>query len=130
MECARCSKKITPADIPEYVNIPEPFTEKQMIEDAGESLYFLCKLCRDQVEPKSDPHYTKILDDMGTLIKGGTKVYVKFTCHNCGARQTIDEANKFFAHGNGCEECGKTSYPTRFGLMMMMSIGGKSNESL
>ena len=38
-------------------------------------------------------------------IDVGFNVYQKFTCTGCGARQTIDEANKFYTSGK-CEECG------------------------
>lgn len=42
------------------------------------------------------------------LIEAGATVYQKFTCHNCGSRQTIDEPNTFF-HFASCEECGRVT---------------------
>jgi hypothetical protein len=39
------------------------------------------------------------------LIKTkGATIYQKFTCANCGSRQTIDEPNTLFTSGI-CEEC-------------------------
>lgn len=43
------------------------------------------------------------------LAKNPTaKIYQKFTCQHCGARQTMGEANKFFTTGK-CEECDKVT---------------------
>ena len=39
------------------------------------------------------------------LMNEGHTIHQKFTCHRCGTRQTISEANKFFTKGE-CEECG------------------------
>jgi hypothetical protein len=38
------------------------------------------------------------------LIDQGAEIHQKYTCTNCGSRQTIDEPNKFFTHGQ-CEKC-------------------------
>jgi hypothetical protein len=38
------------------------------------------------------------------LIESGATVHQKFTCENCGSRQTVAEANQFFTSGK-CEEC-------------------------
>lgn len=35
----------------------------------------------------------------------GAQVFQKFTCAGCGARQTIDEPNRFYTSGK-CQECG------------------------
>ena len=43
----------------------------------------------------------KTVDDV--IAKGGT-CYQKFTCENCGSRQTIDVPNTFYTSGQ-CEEC-------------------------
>jgi hypothetical protein len=48
-------------------------------------------------------------DEVTMLAKGffdqGHTVFQKFTCGDCGARQTMEEPNRFFAIGL-CEECG------------------------
>lgn len=36
------------------------------------------------------------------------RVYFKFTCGHCGARQTFDKPNSIFADGT-CEACGETT---------------------
>jgi len=38
-------------------------------------------------------------------VLDGLTIHQKFTCDGCGARQTMDEPNKFFVEGH-CEECG------------------------
>lgn len=38
-------------------------------------------------------------------VRAGAVVHQKFTCARCGARQTMEEPNKFFTTGR-CEECG------------------------
>jgi hypothetical protein len=38
------------------------------------------------------------------LIDRGATIYQKYTCTNCGSRQTMAEGNKFFTRGR-CEEC-------------------------
>lgn len=38
--------------------------------------------------------------------KYGAEVFQQFNCAHCGAKQTVDEPNTFYALGT-CEECGK-----------------------
>jgi ribosomal protein S27AE len=38
------------------------------------------------------------------LIDDGATVHQKYTCANCGSRQIMAEANKFFTEGQ-CEKC-------------------------
>lgn len=38
------------------------------------------------------------------LVARGALCFQKFTCEECGSRQTIDEPNKFYVSGR-CEEC-------------------------
>jgi len=40
---------------------------------------------------------------LAVLDQGG-KVHQKWTCQHCGARQIMEEPNKFFRSGR-CEEC-------------------------
>lgn len=40
------------------------------------------------------------------LIAKGAKVFQKWTCAHCGARETMNEPNVFFKSGK-CEDCGK-----------------------
>ena len=53
---------------------------------------------------KDYPFYEVAKQAEELVQKGGT-VYQKFTCENCGSRQTMDEEYKFFTTGK-CEECG------------------------
>jgi len=39
------------------------------------------------------------------FMDAGARVYQQFNCGTCGAKQTIDEENKFFTHGR-CDVCG------------------------
>lgn len=46
------------------------------------------------------------------------KFFQKFTCGSCGARQTIDEPNKFYTSGR-CEECDSVTELKVCGCMMV-----------
>jgi len=50
------------------------------------------------------------------------KVYQQFNCANCGAKQTMEEANAFYSHGT-CEECGHTTDIEKDGCNMCVMIG-------
>lgn len=39
------------------------------------------------------------------FFEEGHTVFQRFTCRGCGARQTMDEPNRFFVTGD-CYECG------------------------
>ena len=57
--------------------------------------------------PKStakDLPFKEAVDKALDMINRGCHVYQKFTCVNCGERQTIDTPNKFYKLGI-CEEC-------------------------
>ena len=43
---------------------------------------------------------------------GNAYVQQKWTCKHCGARQTMEEKNKFFRSGK-CEECRKVTVITK-----------------
>ena len=47
-------------------------------------------------------------DTAEKYIQQGLYVYQKWTCKNCGSRQTMTEPNIFFESGT-CEECGKVT---------------------
>lgn len=48
--------------------------------------------------------WDQVIEDATKLIKMGVIVFQKFTCQHCGARQTMEEPNTFYAEGI-CEEC-------------------------
>ena len=115
MKCAKCKKEITIADVPEYTQLHE-------VKKNTGIVYFLCKLCRQAIEPKTDVHWQDLTRQMeAELIAPNVLLWVKFTCHYCGSRQTLDQPNAFFTGGNMCEQCNKTSYPEKFGMMKMYS---------
>ena len=67
-----------------------------------------------------------LLEDLAQTIErtisrfGGRdhcKVWMKFTCPNCGSRQTMDEPYTVFRHGT-CQECGVTSRLERGGFLL------------
>ena len=49
-----------------------------------------------------------------TLVAQGMAVYQKFTCSNCGSRQTMAERNVFYTSGE-CQECGSITDITKSG---------------
>ena len=50
------------------------------------------------------------------VIARGGSVYQKFTCHHCGARQTMEDENVFYMTGR-CEECGRVSEIKKCGFL-------------
>jgi hypothetical protein len=52
-------------------------------------------------------------------IDAGAAVFQKWTCQNCGSRQTMDEPNKFFTSGR-CEECQQITQITKCNYMVIM----------
>lgn len=55
----------------------------------------------------SDSNYPfyDVVEQANQLIQKGAIVYQKFTCDECGVRQTMDVPNTFYKFGR-CEECG------------------------
>jgi predicted RNA-binding Zn-ribbon protein involved in translation (DUF1610 family) len=118
MKCSKCDKELTEADIPEYTNLA--------ILQAEPKLYFLCKPCRDLIEKAKEDVIVKIaIKEISQLIMKGATVWIKFTCHNCGSRQTGDIPNRFYAKGYTCEECKKVTFPDKIGWSMMYKVGGE-----
>lgn len=62
----------------------------------------------------------ELIKRMKTVITQGGKVWVKFTCQHCGARQTSETPNTFHRGGYTCEECGKLSHPKGYGMLVML----------
>lgn len=55
--------------------------------------------------PTNDYPFYEVVKTVQKLIdKGNAEVYQKFTCANCGLRQTMDVPNTFYKTGK-CEEC-------------------------
>lgn len=48
--------------------------------------------------------FEEVVAQADKLIAAGGTVYFKFTCANCGARQTFDVPNTAYVEGT-CEEC-------------------------
>ena len=53
------------------------------------------------------------------LIDKGINIHQQFNCHYCGAKQTMDQPNKFFTTGI-CEECGKETDIVKDGMNYMV----------
>jgi hypothetical protein len=86
-------------------------------------------MSKDKKDFKDLPK-AELLVRMQELINAGWTVFVKFTCLHCGSRQTSDTPNKLHLGGYTCEECGKVSYPIRYGLLIMTRGEGSEDESL
>ncbi|UGY13790.1 hypothetical protein HAP48_0035240 [Bradyrhizobium septentrionale] len=48
--------------------------------------------------------FTDVVEKASKYIEAGHTVHQKFSCHRCGARQTMEVPNRFFLAGR-CEEC-------------------------
>lgn len=60
------------------------------------------------------------------LAKNPTaELYQKFTCGNCGSRQTMDRPNSFYREGS-CEECGHITSITHCGFIVVVTNGGEN----
>ena len=67
--------------------------------------------------------FDEVVQRADELIRGGAKVYFKFTCEGCGARQTFDVPNVAYKTGK-CEECGHITDIERNGMNYVLVYGG------
>jgi len=78
------------------------------------------------IDKYQDLPQEEIVEMMKDMIGKGFDCYVKWTCEKCGGRATCNLPNIFFTKGLTHENCGHTSNPTKFGLMVMKRFkGGK-----
>jgi len=82
----------------------------------------------------NDLSQRKIIEKMKKFIDQGWLCFIKWTCDKCGERVTCNTPNAFFTEGYTHEECGHTSYPKKFGLMIIldkynMELLEKQNEN-
>lgn len=61
------------------------------------------------------------------LIEGGAIVFFKFTCENCGTRQTFDKPNTFYREGS-CEECGHITKIKTCGFLVAFTLNTGRRE--
>ena len=71
------------------------------------------------IDKYNDLPQEEIVEMMEDMINKGFTCYVKWTCEKCGKRATCNTPNVFFTEGLTHEDCGHTTYPTKFGLMVM-----------
>jgi len=64
----------------------------------------------------------EFIEKMKNLTDKGWTVFVKFTCLECGSRQTCITPNAFFTQGYKCEACNTITYPKKFGMMVMKAF--------
>ena len=48
--------------------------------------------------------------------------FVRFTCPNCGSRQTSDKPNEFCVGGYSCEGCKKIVFPEKYGFSLIARL--------
>jgi len=79
----------------------------------------------------NDYPFEEIAEDAGKILAQdkNASVYQKFSCENCGSRQTIDEPNRFYTLGK-CEECSHVTDLRRRGcnFMVMTTFGGETKR--
>jgi hypothetical protein len=63
------------------------------------------------------------------FIAKGARIYQQFLCAHCGTKQTMAEANRWFAAGT-CEQCGEITNIEKDGCnyMMHLQIGSKAGS--
>lgn len=52
-----------------------------------------------------DKPFNQIVEECQNILNHNCHFYQKFTCENCGSRQTIDHEDNLYIKGQ-CEECG------------------------
>jgi len=77
---------------------------------------------------KGDLSITEIAEMMNYAIEKGWECFIKWECECCGDRVTCNTPNSVFTEGYLHEDCGHTSFPDKFGLMVMKSIGGENQH--
>jgi len=82
-------------------------------------------------EGYKDHPFEEIVKAVEAKIKQGVDCFQKFTCENCGSRQTIDEPNVFYTEGI-CEECKHTTSMLKRGCnyMAIFSITPEGKEAV
>jgi len=78
----------------------------------------------------------ELLKSMEDLISKGFVVFVKWTCEKCLERATCDTPNAFYTQGfthtkkSDGSICGHTSFPKKFGIVIMKGIvTGSKNDN-
>ena len=68
-------------------------------------------------------------DNILSASNGKAKVYFKFTCAHCNARQTFQEENTLYDTGT-CEQCGKVTTVTEAGFMLVLTMEGRVKKDV
>lgn len=63
--------------------------------------------------------FDEVAREASKHVQAGHSVFQQFNCAHCGAKQTIDDANKFYTIGE-CEECGGETDIKKDGCNYMM----------
>ena len=76
----------------------------------------------------SDHPFNEIVESASATVANGGTIHQKFTCANCGSRQTMEEPNKLYKTGR-CEECGHVTdieaQGCNFVAMIPLTGGGR-----
>ena len=66
--------------------------------------------------------FADVCESAEQRIREGHTVFQKFTCGNCGVRQTIDVPNTFYLYGR-CEECNHVTDLRESGCNYLLMTG-------
>lgn len=72
------------------------------------------------------PFY-EVAEKAQQIIDTGAKVFFKFTCVNCGSRQTFENPNTLYQYGK-CEECEHVTNLVEKGCNFLI-LFGRINEN-
>jgi len=66
-----------------------------------------------------DKTYEELEDQLLDILLSGNTFWGKFTCANCGSRQTFEVPNLLFTSGQ-CEECGGVTKLSKWGITVLL----------
>lgn len=70
----------------------------------------------------TDHPFYEVVAKADELIAAGATVWFKFTCANCGSRQTFDVPNTAYKSGR-CEECDHVTNVEEQGMNYLLHFG-------
>ena len=73
--------------------------------------------------------FDEVVANAQTAIDKGATVHQQWNCEHCGAKQTMEEADKFFTSGI-CEECGKETDIKKNGHNFMAHFKTNNPEAM
>lgn len=74
-------------------------------------------------EDVEDLPMDEVIKKCEEIMSRGGVTFIKFTCANCGVRQTSINPNVLHIAGYHCEECGLLNKPKKYGILAIFYSG-------